>query len=155
METSWGLRASCREASIRGDRVLLDTHVFLWLMNGEKRLESSSALADLEEASETGNLLLCSISLFETAAYAEQGRLRPAIPLRDWINTALETPGLRVIELDAEIAAEAAALPQGLEGDGADRLIAAAARVRHAVLVTADPLLLRYAGEGHLRVLEV
>lgn len=77
------------------------------------------------------------------------------MPLRDWIESALETPGLRVIDIDPEIAAEAAALPAGFEGDGADRFIAAAARVHHAVLVTADPLFARYAAEGHLRVREI
>lgn len=124
-------------------------------MNGDVRLESSPVLADIEGASETGNLLLCSISLFETATYVSQGRIRPAIPLRDWIDSALETPGLRVIEIDAETAAEAATLPAGFAGDGADRLIVAAARVRHAVLATADPTLLQYAAAGHIRAREM
>jgi PIN domain nuclease of toxin-antitoxin system len=124
-------------------------------MNGSPELEHSSSLAHIETASENGALLLCSISLWETAALARQGRLRPSLPLRDWIEQSLETPGLRMVEIDAAIAAEAAALPGRFDGDGADRLIVAAARSRHALLATADDTLKRYAAAGHLRILEV
>jgi PIN domain nuclease of toxin-antitoxin system len=108
-----------------------------------------------ERASEQGGLLLCSISLFEITTYARSGRISPAIPIRDWIADALETPGLRLLPIDAALAAEAAALPGTVPADGVDRLIVAAARLSRAALVTADPALIAYGAEGHVRVVEV
>jgi PIN domain nuclease of toxin-antitoxin system len=77
------------------------------------------------------------------------------MPLRDWIDESLETPGLRVIDIEPEIAAEAANLPGAFAGDGADRLIVATARNRHAFLLSADQNLKRYAADGHVRLMEV
>lgn len=122
-------------------------------MNGSRELEASNTLPHIEQASETGGLLLCSISLYEIAALARAGRLTPAIPLRDWIDESLATPGLRIVEIDAPLAVEAAALPGDVPGDGADRLIVAAARVSHAALVTADAALAAYGAEGSVRVM--
>jgi PIN domain nuclease of toxin-antitoxin system len=124
-------------------------------MNGNPELESSPALPLAERASEHGGLLLCSISLFEITTYARSGRISPAIPIRDWIADALETPGLRLLPIDAALAAEAAALPGTVPADGVDRLIVAAARLSRAALVTADPALIAYGAEGHVRVVEV
>ena len=124
-------------------------------MNGSPQLQDSPALASVEHASEHGVLLLCSISLWEIATFSRQGRLRPAMPLRDWIDESLETPGLRVIDIEPAIAAEAANLPGAFAGDGADRLIVATARSRHAFLLSADQNLKRYAADGHVRLMEV
>jgi PIN domain nuclease of toxin-antitoxin system len=124
-------------------------------MNGNPELESSPALPLIERASEEGGLLLCSISLFEISNYARSGRVLPAIPVRDWLADALETPGLRLVSIDAPLAAEAAALPGAVPGDGVDRLIVAAARLARAALATADPALLAYGAAGHVRVVEV
>ncbi|MFP4011566.1 MAG: type II toxin-antitoxin system VapC family toxin [Spirochaetaceae bacterium] len=143
------------EDSIPADRVLLDTHVFIWLMNGMSELEHAPARREIEEASESGALLLCSISLFETAVFTRQGRVRPSLPLRDWFSSGVETPGLRLVPLDADLAVEAAALPGEFPGDGADRLIVAAARLAHARLVSADRRLQEYAAAGHVRFLAV
>lgn len=144
--------ASSREASIPGERVLLDTHAFLWLMNGNPEIRQSDFLTDIEQASETGALLLCSISLFEIAAYAQHGRIVPSIPIRDWIAESLETPGLRLVPIDGPLATEAATLPGDFAGDGADRLIVAAARLSHATLMTADESIAAYASAGHVRI---
>jgi PIN domain nuclease of toxin-antitoxin system len=124
-------------------------------MNGTPELEQSSALASIEEASETGGLLLCSISLVEIATYARQDRIRPAMPVREWIARSLQTPGLELVYLDTDVAAEAAALPGQFSGDGADRVIVAAARLRHAFLATADSTLTSYGRDGHVKLLEI
>ncbi len=121
-------------------------------MNGNPEIRRSRPLTDIEHAAETGNLLLCSISLFEIAAYARSGRIVSSIPIRDWIAESLETPGLRLVQIDASLAAEAAALPGEFGGDGADRLIIAAARLSHSTLVTADETIAAYAAEGHVRI---
>lgn len=124
-------------------------------MNGSPQLQGSPALTPVEQASEDGLLFLSSISLWEIATFARQGRLKPAIPLHDWMNQSLETPGLRVIDIEPAIATEAASLPGAFPGDGVDRLIVATARSRHAFLLTADQNLRRYAADGHVRILEV
>jgi PIN domain nuclease of toxin-antitoxin system len=121
-------------------------------MNGNPEMRQSDPLTDIERASETGALLLCSISLFEIAAYAQRGRIVPSIPIRDWIDESVETPGLRLVPIDAALAAEAATLPGNFTGDGADRLIVAAARLFHATLITADETIAAYGAEGHLRI---
>ena len=142
--------ADTREA----ESLLLDTHTWLWLMEGDERLSAEGIVERAEAAAAGGALLVSAISLWEVAMLEAVGRLRLSIPVVRWLQEATGTPGLSVVPVGVELAAESARLPGDFPGDACDRLIVATARLRSAPLVTADPLLLRYGREGHLLVVE-
>lgn len=130
--------------------MLLDTHVLLWLAAGDSRLPPS-VRNRLEAASEAGELELAAISLWEVTAFARAGRISTSVPLDSLVHTLVDTPGLSVIPLDPDIAVEAERLPEGLEGDLADRLIAATARRHGLRVVSGDPRFAAYGEAGHVR----
>lgn len=133
---------------------LLDTHIWLWLMSGDDHLPSG-IVSRLEHAASFGGLYVSSLSIWEIAALAEADRVRFSIPLEQWFEQALGTPGLNVAEIDAAIAAESVRLPGEFDGDAVDRVLIATARVLGATLVTADRTLSDYASDGITRVAAV
>ncbi len=133
---------------------LLDTHAWLWLMEGDARLDDR-LVADLEDAASNGSLFVATLSLWEVAALESIGRVRFAVPVETWLHEALETPGLNLLEIDARVAAESARLPGGFAGDPVDRLLVAAARTHSGRLYTADRMILAYASEGYVDAVAV
>lgn len=132
--------------------LVLDTHSWVWLLEGREDLGSLFVSA-AEAASRDGRLYVCSISIAEVALYVSAGRIRLVVPVSAWLQEAVETPGLRILDVDIAMAVEAAGLPGEFPGDAADRMIVATARLTGGRLATADPELQRYAREGHLSVL--
>jgi len=134
--------------------LVLDTHVWLWSMNGEvERLSNQSCMA-IEQASATGSLRVMAISVWEVGMLESKGRIRFAEPCLDWVRKALTAPGLHLLPLTPEIAIETSRLPGVLHKDPVDRMLAATARILGGVLVTHDRLLLEYGNQGFVSVLE-
>ena len=133
------------------DNTILDTHVWLWLMEGDSRL--SGALVDeLEELATIGRLYVSSVSLWEVAHLERNGRIHFTVPVDALLEEALSTPGLNVYAIDGSVAAESARLPGEFAGDPVDRIIVASARVLSGALVTADPAMHAYGRAGHVRI---
>jgi PIN domain nuclease of toxin-antitoxin system len=87
------------------------------------------------------------ISIWEMSTKASRGRLSLDRELRIWVRHALARPGMRLLEISAEIAITAGELgTHGFHGDPADRLIAATAMQHGAELVTKDDFIRSYAG---------
>ncbi|MDF5715569.1 MAG: type II toxin-antitoxin system VapC family toxin [Rhizonema sp. NSF051] len=134
--------------------LVLDTHVWIWSMNGEiERLSAQSRMA-IEQASATGSLGVVAISVWEVGMLESKGRIRFAEPCLDWVRKALTAPGLHLLPLTPEIAIETSRLPGVLHRDPADRMLAATARILGGVLVTHDHLLLEYGNQGFVSVLQ-
>ncbi|TVR05008.1 MAG: type II toxin-antitoxin system VapC family toxin [Spirochaetaceae bacterium] len=132
-------------------RLLLDTHVLFWLLTGAAELSSADIRTAIERASEREALFISAISAWEIAAMEGQGVLRFSITPHEWLTQATTTPGIRTLDVDPSIAAEAASLPNPFPGDFIDRALVATARRLNCVLLTADPGLLAYADRGYLR----
>ena len=66
------------------------------------------------------------------------GRIRLALPLREWLEKAVAPPLVRRQGISPAIAAEVAALPDTFHRDPADRILVATARVLGATLLTQD-----------------
>jgi PIN domain nuclease of toxin-antitoxin system len=130
---------------------LLDTHIWIRLVNGDPVLNLPAFLSGIRQREAGGQLLLAAISLWETAMLVSKGRLSLTLPVRDWLEKATRMPGLSVLQLDPEIAADSCFLPGSFHGDPADRLIAASARCHDATLITFDQALLDYGKAGWLR----
>ena len=123
--------------------ILLDTHVLLWLANGDQRLgPESRAAADL--AVRANELTVSAFSFWEAAMLVEKRRLlldRLLDELRDHVIQI----GIREVAVSGAMGILAARL-NGLHGDPADRIIAATAMTLDATLVTADRSLLAWRG---------
>lgn len=138
-----------------GEHYILDTHAWIWLLDGKKELEGIPLLQELESASEESRLSVVSISMWEIAMLESKGRIGFRIPCLQWIQNALKLPGLSLVPISAEVAADSAHLPGDFHGDPADRLIVAGTRSIGGTLVTRDRAILRYAEQGHIRAVEI
>lgn len=137
----------------RPKQVLLDTHVWIWLNNGS--LDLSPAVRDvIEEAGSNGGVFIPAIAVWEAAMLAVKGRIVLRPDARQWVGEALAQPGVEVAPLSPEVALDSSCLPEGLEGDPADRLIVATSRVMRIPLITRDVRILRYGERQHVATLK-
>ena len=138
-----------------GGALLLDTHCWLWMEAGRGEEFSREALAAIQDAAKNGALLVSVISIWEIGMLEAKRRLRLLVSVEEWVERALETPGLSLAPLTKEIALESTRLPGEFHGDPADRILIATARRMEARLATRDPQLIRYGEQRYVRVLEV
>ena len=133
------------------DPWLLDTHIWIRFVNGDPALDYQPFIGGVEERSREKLLYLASISLWEMAMLSAKGRLTLTMPTEEWLKRALAIPGLTVVPLSPEIAADSCALPGVFHGDPANRLITASCRVENLCLITLDREILAYGEEGWVR----
>ena len=135
--------------------LLLDTHVWLWFALGDAGRLAAPVRKKIEAAAHGGKLAVSAISVWEIGMLEAKGRIVLGSPCEKWLATALALPGLRLIGLEPEIAVASSRLPGEMHGDPADRILAATARARDAVLATADERLVEFGKAGLMRVLDV
>lgn len=134
--------------------LILDTHTWIWLLNGELRLQRSGFIPLIENAAKSSQVYISAITLWETAMLIQRGRIIISENTNDWFKEALSAPGISIIPLSPEIAVESTILPGDFHGDPSDQLITATTRVHDATLVTFDEKILKYAKKGYLKVLK-
>ena len=125
------------------NNLLLDTHAWIWLMNGDGSL-SKKAREMISDAHENGNLFVAAISCWEVGMLEKKARIILSKPCIEWIKTSQHF-GIRVASLTAEIATESSHLPGHFHGDPADRMIIATARIESLTIITRDEQMLAYA----------
>jgi PIN domain nuclease of toxin-antitoxin system len=135
--------------------LLLDTHVWIWFALGDAERLAAPVRKKIVAATHGGKLAVSAISVWEIGMLEAKGRIVLGMPCEKWVATALALPGLRLIGLEPEIAVASSRLPGEMHGDPADRILAATARERDAVLATADERLVEYGKAGFMRVLDV
>ncbi len=127
------------------DAVLLDTHIALWLDNGDERLRP--ATLSLIEACwrNGGTVLLSAVTVWEIAQLIYRGRIELVRSLEAWVERFVDRPGVEVLPLN-HLAASRAYRLDGLEhSDPADRLLIATAIERNCPLVTYDVRIARFS----------
>lgn len=132
--------------------VLLDTHAWVWLLNGSARLGPKARKAVQRSLAEEA-VLVSAISPWEVAMLVSKGRLVLDCDVDEWVQKALSLPGSRLEPITPEVAVASTRLPGTLHSDPADHIIAATARHLGSTLVTVDQLLLEYGKDGHLKTL--
>jgi PIN domain nuclease of toxin-antitoxin system len=132
------------------DLLILDTHIWIWAINGNVDRLSTEGLKAIEIASQNNQLGVSAISAWEVGMLESNGRIQLGKVCLDWVRDALSAPGLRLLPLTPEIAIESSRLPGGLHGDPADRILAATSRIMKATLVTKDLKLLDYASQSFM-----
>lgn len=120
-------------------RVLLDTHVFLWLNAEPERLGEHLSLVE-DHRSE---LLFSAASSWEIAIKYGLGRLPLPEPPDRYVPSRIRAVGARALAIEHTHALAVAALPP-LHRDPFDRLLIAQASLLDVPILTADPLVAEY-----------
>jgi PIN domain nuclease of toxin-antitoxin system len=120
-------------------QLLLDTHVFLWLLAEPERLGSH-----LGAVEDPGNeLFLSAASSWEIAIKSQLGRLHLPDEPRRYVLDRMRLIGVEPLPIEHTQALAVAELPW-LHRDPFDRLLVAQARDLQLHLVTSDPQIARY-----------
>lgn len=136
---------------IEQHKLLLDTHVWIWLMSGDPKL-SASFITAIDRGQEEERIFLSAISIWEIGMLVEKKRLTLAMDCLDWVEKSLALPGVNLLPISPRIAIQSTRLPGIQHGDPADRFLIATAIEENAVLVTQDLRLLDYGTDKHLSV---
>lgn len=129
-------------------RLLLDTHVLIWLAEGVETLPPASRKR-IDEAAQKGGIAVSGISFWEVAMLDRHGRIALSTPLDEWRRVVLRTPGFAEIPVSGDVGIEAVGLPGSFHADPADRILVATARLFGLTLGTRDRRLLAYGKTGH------
>lgn len=133
--------------------LLLDTHAWIWVSDGDARRVGRRARAAIDKAAARDALRVSVVSLFEIVALHVAGRLRFSRSVERWLDEAQAMAGIRTTEIARAIAVDAGFIPRDALPDPADRLIVATARDLDATLLTGDETILAYAKRtGNVRV---
>jgi len=132
--------------------LLLDTHVLVWLMFGERQL-NSHAREVIRKSSRVERLLVSAITPWEIGVLVAKGRINLHQDTMRWVAAALAMPGVRLAPLEPEIAVQSTRLSFDIHPDPADRILVATARHLGATLVTADRALVELAKKGHFKAI--
>ena len=124
--------------------ILLDTHVWLWLLHNPSQLsEKAQAVISIEE--DHDGLLVSAISVWEVAVKASLGKLDIPLPIDEWYQLAKSHSGIVVEPLDPIDTIASSLLPEPFHKDPADRILVAIARRYQILLVTCDAKILNYS----------
>ena len=122
---------------INGLNIILDTHILLFLMNGDERLKRTALLARIKERANFGHLYVSPISFCELGMLQREGMVEFSISSADWVVRALDAPGVRVAPLTIDIAVQAESFWDG-KLSMADQIILATAQEMKLSLATLD-----------------
>ena len=118
-------------------RIVLDTHVLIWWVDGDKRLSKNQRRL-LSRLDVGPPALVPDIALWEVATLHELNRIKLSLPLREWLDRATAFPLVECAPITPAVATDVAALPSWFHRDPADRIIVATTRVHGARLLTND-----------------
>jgi PIN domain nuclease of toxin-antitoxin system len=134
--------------------LVLDTHVWIWITNGEQIIKPAIRQR-VQRALEKSRVFVQAISVWEVGMLWKKERIQLQEPLLNWVNTALDKTGFSLAPLTDTIAVESVLLPGKFHNDSADRMIVATARLEKAILLTRDSNIIDYGRAGHVDILRV
>ena len=122
-------------------RLLLDTHAFLWWLDGDRRLSSRGRrlIAD-----STAEVFVSAASAWEISIKAAAGKLPGALDVAADIPGCLESQGFRPLDITIGHAQRAGSLPLR-HRDPFDRMLVAQALAEELPLLSNDPAFDAYA----------
>lgn len=122
-------------------RLLLDTHIFLWFLDDERRIPEEPRAAI--HASDN-DVLVSAAAVWEIAIKTSLGRLDMRPSDIDRLPRLIDAAGFEELPVLARHAVAVHALPWH-HRDPFDRLMIAQARVESLTIVSTDPAVRRYA----------
>ena len=121
-------------------RLLLDTHVFLWMIAGDKRLSKSHKDLIRDPANE---VYLSAISVWEAVVKYSSGKLNLAQPPEILLPAERDLHGILSLPLDERTVLRLSNLPP-IHRDPFDRMLICQALEYGLSLVSDDPLIRSY-----------
>ncbi len=119
--------------------ILLDTHVFIWFVNGDDKLSEKYIKILTDEKSKHLSVISC----WEISLLLEKDRIKLKYPFDDWIQKALTVSNVKLINLDLDIIVTYHQLIN-FHSDPADKLISATSICKNMPLLTFDRKLIEY-----------
>ena len=128
--------------------IIIDTHMFIWWIN--KSPEFTGRLNKIIENNKKEGLVLSVISLWEVAKLVEKERLKLKLPVKEWLDKAINYYNITIIPLTIDIIVKSTQLNGEFHKDPADQIIVATAIILDIPLLTADDKILKYKFVKHL-----
>ncbi len=127
--------------------ILLDTHIWIWWVHGDRQLADSNK--NFLQNNEEQGFGISIISCWEVAKLVQKKRLVLPLEIDEWLSLALNYPGVALLNLTPAIIIDSTRLPGNFHKDPVDELLVATSRVNDLPLMTADAKILNYP---HARV---
>jgi PIN domain nuclease of toxin-antitoxin system len=121
-------------------RVLIDTHVFLWWVEGNRALPAKARQAIADQENEC---LISLASVWELAIKANLGKLKLAMPVQRYVVEHLAANAFSLCDIRITHIGLVESLPRH-HGDPFDRLLIAQALVEELPIITADSVFRKY-----------
>jgi len=121
-------------------RVLVDTHVFLWWVEGDRALPAKARAA---LANQENECLISLVSAWELAIKAGLGKLKLALPVERYVVEHIAANGFRMLDIQMAHVGRVETLDPH-HGDPFDRLLISQALEEKLPVVTADPVFRKY-----------
>ena len=138
---------------VKQHKILLDTHVWIWLLTGNSIL-SQSFITACQTALSLRHVLVPPMSIWEIGMLVDKKRMEMEMDVLDWVTQALDDPGIQLCPVTPRIAIQSTRLPGNLHGDPVDRLLIASAYEENATLVTCDKKILSYGADKFISVFD-
>lgn len=106
--------------------IVLDTHVWLWLLHDYGQLSAQAQLVIEQERQQNG-LRVSAISVWEIALKVSQDKLELPLSINQWYERVRVYPGLLIEPIIPEVVIASTQLPGTFHKDPADRIIVALA----------------------------
>ncbi|MEI8340118.1 MAG: type II toxin-antitoxin system VapC family toxin [Verrucomicrobiota bacterium] len=117
---------------------LIDTHIWIWWLTGQKDLPQNNR-DRLDSLAKKGTPpCIAAISLWEAQMLARKGRLALNIDFPEWLLMASDPGVVQILPINASVVIALDALSRRFHGDPADRMIVATAIAHQLPLMTAD-----------------
>jgi PIN domain nuclease of toxin-antitoxin system len=127
--------------------IVLDTHIWLWLIHGKFDRFPSHWVKQIQETNIVG---VSPVSCYEIALASSRGRINLSRPVSEWFTIALAPANIQLLPIDDKISICAVNLSP-IHKDPFDRLIIATALCHQARLASVDSLFPKYPElEGRL-----
>ena len=133
------------ETPERDSPLLLDTHVWLWTLDGTAGALPTAARTLIERAAAAQRLFVSDFSYWEIAMLVSKGRLQLASDASVWLERAAQAPGIISVPVSRDVLGHSTRLPGEPHGDPADRILLAHAQTLGASLITCDRGIVAYA----------
>jgi PIN domain nuclease of toxin-antitoxin system len=124
---------------------LLDTHAFLWWLDGNVRLSRKSRRLI---QTDTNEVLISAASVWEITTKARIGKLPGALDVAADVPACIAGQGFASLAISAEHAQAAGSLP-GLHRDPFDRMLIAQAHAERVPIISVDEV---FDGYGVTRI---
>jgi PIN domain nuclease of toxin-antitoxin system len=120
--------------------ILLDTHAWLWYVNGNTDQYPENWTQRIATAALVG---ISPVSCYEIALAEKRGRIKLNYPAAEWFSAALDAAGVELLPLTPAIAMRAVNLTPA-HRDPFDRIIIATALEQDALIATVDGVFTHY-----------